>query len=115
MRLGGVRGSRLPPAAQPRPGGRRCFMAPPVRLLFALVLVLASAVSLAPASPDPARAAPAPQAPTALTVGYLPVSIAAPLYLAVEKGYFAEQGLSIDLQLFASGAEVLTSTAGGQL
>ncbi len=86
-----------------------------VRLRFALVLALASVVSLAPASPGPARAAPPLQAPTTLTVGYLPVSIAAPLYLAIEKGYFAEQGLSIDLQLFASGAEVLTSTAGGQL
>src|SRR5689334_5382747 len=85
-------------------------------LLFAATLA-AGWLAFAPpalhaALPEPA---PALQATTPLTVGYLPVSIAAPLYLGIEKGYFAEQGLAVDTQLFASGAEVLTSTAAGQL
>ena len=85
-------------------------------LLLAFV-VAAAWLAVAPPALHAARPEPAPllQAATPLTVGYLPVSIAAPLYLGIEKGYFAEQGLGVDTQLFASGAEVLTSTAAGQL
>jgi ABC-type nitrate/sulfonate/bicarbonate transport system substrate-binding protein len=86
-------------------------------LLLGLTLAAAAVPAITPpalqaAAPEPA---PAPQAATPVVVGYLPVSIAAPLYLGIEKGYFAEQGLAVDTQLFASGAEVLTSTAAGQL
>ncbi|MBX5489731.1 MAG: ABC transporter substrate-binding protein [Chloroflexi bacterium] len=90
-------------------------------LLSAAVLLGLACSAPAPAAKPaaspvstPATPAAAP-APATVIVGYLPVTIAAPVYLAIEKGYFNEQGITIDLQLFTSGGEVLTQTAGGHL
>ena len=42
-----------------------------------------------PAAGTPAPSAPAPGEPLVITVGYVPVSIFAPLIVALEKGYYA--------------------------
>ena len=74
----------------------------------------------APAMPDvqpeptPAPASPAGE-PIAITVGYVPISIYAPLFVAQEKGYYAEQGLDVTLQAFAGGTEPIALTGSGEL
>ena len=48
-----------------------------------------------------------------VTVGYIPILIYAPLYVGIERGYFAEQGIEVQLEALAGGADMLTQTAAG--
>lgn len=50
-----------------------------------------------------------------IKVGYVPVIGYAPLYIAVEKGYFEEQGLSVEIERFVSGAKMIAPLSTGQL
>lgn len=50
-----------------------------------------------------------------IQVGYLPLTGFAPFYLAVEKGYFEEQGLKVELQSFNSGSTMIAPLSTGQL
>ena len=53
-----------------------------------------------------------PDGATKVAVGYMPLSIYAPIYVAYAKGYYAEQGLDVELRSFTNGTDmtVLTST-----
>jgi NitT/TauT family transport system substrate-binding protein len=113
-------------------------------LLLALLLSLTSfasfgtpvsaqgAISCAIATPDPAAspvASPAvdlsaipelpgvtlPENATTVSFGYLPVSIFAPVFVAYEKGYFAEYGLDVQLQSFPGGTDMVLQAATGDL
>src|SRR4051812_31093845 len=92
-----------------------------IRALMLLLVALLAAASPGPMTPAvPALAAPAPAAsgqatPASVTVGILPVSASAGVFVAVERGYLAEQNITVNFENFTSGAEVLTSTAAGQL
>ena len=55
-----------------------------------------------------------PQGPESVTVGYIPIMIEAPLYVALEKGYFREQNLEVKLEPLAGGADMLLLTASGK-
>lgn len=46
-----------------------------------------------------------PQAPLTLKVGVLPITDVVPAYVAQEQGYFAEEGVQVELIPVASGAE----------
>ena len=93
-------------------------------LLFPLLLVVVACGGASssqtggerPATPvaaaDPAATAPA-AAPAKVTVGYIPILIYATFYVGIERGYFREQGLELDLQALAGGADMLTQTAAG--
>lgn len=48
-----------------------------------------------------------------VTVGYIPILIYAPFFVGIERGYFREQGLELNLQALAGGADMLTQTAAG--
>lgn len=50
-----------------------------------------------------------------MTVGFVPVSIYAPIFVAKEKGYYAEEGLDVTLEPLAGGADLVALTASGQL
>jgi NitT/TauT family transport system substrate-binding protein len=52
---------------------------------------------------------------TTVRMGFVPVSIFAPVFLALEKGYFAEEGLAVELEPFPGGADPVVLTASGQL
>lgn len=51
---------------------------------------------------------------TSITVGNIPVLIYAPVMIALEKEYFAEQGLDVQLENLAGGADMVTLTATGE-
>jgi len=51
----------------------------------------------------------------AIKVGYLPVLVYAPFFVAYEKGYFTEQGLEVELEGFRGGPAMMTPLSTGQL
>ncbi|RLV10328.1 nitrate ABC transporter substrate-binding protein [Streptomyces griseocarneus] len=54
-------------------------------------------------------------APETVRVAHMPSTIFAPLYLADAKGYFAEEGIKIDLQKVKSGQDAMPLAASGKL
>jgi NitT/TauT family transport system substrate-binding protein len=50
---------------------------------------------------------------TLVRVGHVPVTIYAPLFVAVEKGYFAEEGLALELLPVEGGTENVVQVAAG--
>ncbi|MBA2278458.1 MAG: ABC transporter substrate-binding protein [Chloroflexia bacterium] len=69
------------------------------------------------ADAEPAPGIPPVQVPdgaTQVTMGYTPASIFAPVFVAREKGYFAEQGLDVELQALAGGSDMVVLTATGE-
>ncbi|MGH2558012.1 MAG: ABC transporter substrate-binding protein [Thermomicrobiales bacterium] len=48
---------------------------------------------------------------TEVTMGYVPVSIFAPVFVALEKGYYAEQGLDVSLEPLPGGSDMVVLTA----
>jgi NitT/TauT family transport system substrate-binding protein len=99
----------------------------PAALLLLLAIGLAacgpstSAPAGAPAAsaPKPAAAAtaPAPAAPAHATVrlGIVSGSSDVAFFIAMDKGYFAEQALDVDAQTFRSAAEMTAPLGAGQL
>jgi NitT/TauT family transport system substrate-binding protein len=77
-------------------------------------LVAADGATPAASSP-PAPTTAAEGDLTEITVGYVPVSIFAPVFLAEAKGYFAEQGLDVELEAFAGGPDPILLTGSGEL
>lgn len=68
------------------------------------------------ASPEAAEPAASPAGElTKVKLGYVPVSIFAPIMIAKDKGYFAEEGLDVELVPFPGGANPLVLTATGEL
>lgn len=96
-----------------------------VHLRWPLVLPLALALLACGGGSSSRTASPAPPvasapavaataaAPAKVTVGYIPILIYAPFFVGIERGYFAEQGVQLDLQPLAGGADMLTQTAAG--
>jgi len=66
------------------------------------------------ASPSAATPPPAAGELTEVTMGYVPVSIFAPVFVAKEKGYFAEQGLDVTLEPLPGGSDMVVLTANGE-
>jgi NitT/TauT family transport system substrate-binding protein len=72
-----------------------------------------------PVGIDPAEtAAPtatqgAPTERTKVRLGYIPVMIFAPLFVGIERGYFAEEGLDIELTALQGGSDSVVQLAAG--
>jgi NitT/TauT family transport system substrate-binding protein len=96
-----------------------------VALLFAALVFAACgaqpaapAATQAPTGGEAPAATTAPAAPsgelTTLRTGYIQQNIIyAPLYVAIERGYFAEEGIQIELTPIQSGAEAVVQLAAG--
>ncbi len=50
-----------------------------------------------------------------ITVGYIPISIYAPVYVAEAKGYYDALGLDVTLQAFAGGTDPIALTGSGDV
>ena len=74
----------------------------------------APATTTAPAPPAAASAAPA-QSPIAVKVATQRLASDAALYVAQERGYFAEQGLAVELEEIVTGQGSIPPLAAGQL
>ena len=83
-----------------RLGAQRAFLSRLLQLIAPLLL-LALTAACAPIAPEtvPARA-PGPQSlrPIALGVGFIPNVQFAPLYVGIEQGFFAEEGIELSLE-----------------
>src|SRR5687767_5880902 len=78
----------------------------------------ASAAAPAPPPvPEPAAAAPAAPAPplTTLKIAGQPSIPSAPRYVAIERGYFREEGIELELVPSSTSAQMLPSLAAGQV
>jgi NitT/TauT family transport system substrate-binding protein len=51
--------------------------------------------------------------PTAVTVGVLPITAVAPVYVAIERGYFADEGLEVTPAVAQGGAALIPAVLGG--
>jgi NitT/TauT family transport system substrate-binding protein len=56
-----------------------------------------------------------PDGATEVTFGYIPVSIFAPVFVAYEKGYFAEYGLHVTLEALPGGSDMVLLTSTGDM
>ncbi len=61
------------------------------------------------------RKVPLPDGAVTVNAGFIPISIYAPVFVAAEKGYYTEEGLTVDLVPLAGGADPIALTASGQL
>ena len=52
---------------------------------------------------------------SAITVGTLPIVDAAPIHLAIEEGFFTEEGLTVTVELVQGGAAAIPALVGGDL
>ncbi|HET6781789.1 MAG TPA: ABC transporter substrate-binding protein [bacterium] len=80
-----------------------------IRRLMVLSFVIAMATMVA----APGQVAGQPQV-TTLRVVHVPVLIFAPLYVAIERGYFARQGIEIELITTPGGVSSFAVLAGGR-
>ncbi|HMO58316.1 MAG TPA: ABC transporter substrate-binding protein [Roseiflexaceae bacterium] len=79
--------------------------------LSMLLLLAACGGATAPAAaPTSAPAVTAPET-VKLRTGYIPILIYAPLFVGIERGYFANEGLEIELTALQSGNEAVVQLA----
>ena len=88
-----------------------------IALLVPLAALVIACGGSEKASTAPATTAAAAAAPVValqkVTAGYIPILIYAPIFVGIERGYFKEQGIELELQALAGGADMLTQTAAG--
>jgi NitT/TauT family transport system substrate-binding protein len=84
---------------------------PHLVLLVAMMLNLCGCGLLSGASEEPAASDRLEKAK--ITVGVLPVADSAPFYLALDKGYFQDEGLTVDVQVATNGGDTVTKLVGG--
>jgi NitT/TauT family transport system substrate-binding protein len=68
-----------------------------------------------PAAPTVAGVPSPPAAPETVRIAHAPSTLFAPLYVAIEKGYLAEQGLEVSLETVTAGQDAMALTANNQL
>jgi NitT/TauT family transport system substrate-binding protein len=66
-------------------------------------------------TPVMATAPTPPPAPESVRVAHVPSTLFAPLYVAVEKGYMQEQGVTVQLEQVTAGQDAMALAAQGQL
>ncbi len=94
----------------------------PIILVLSLILAACAAPGTAPAADDPTAQEPTAQdEPTSepndelatVRVGYIPITIFAPLFVAQEKGYFEEEGIKLEMTPQEGGPENVIQVAAG--
>lgn len=83
--------------------------------LLAVLLVLVTLAGCGGAESGDDRSADIPVELSKITVGTMPVVDAAPIHQAIKKGYFAEEGLEVELKQLQGGAEGIPGLTSGAL
>lgn len=91
--------------------------------LFRFVALLSMVLLVGACQLPPDLAAAGQEAPAAeptgwqesVRIGYIPIGAAAPIFIAYEKGYFADEGLDVTLESFRTGGEMIAPLGLGQL
>jgi NitT/TauT family transport system substrate-binding protein len=78
----------------------------------AILLLLAGC---APAAPTPGAGSDDPAQVETVNVGTVPLALFAPLFVAESKGYFADEGIELNIQTVTSGQDAIPLAANGQL
>ncbi len=103
-------------AASPAAGSAATAAAKPPGTPAATAATSRPSASLAAATVSAAATLPPPPSKAeTVHVDHVPLMNFAPLYVAIERGYFKEQGIEIDLQRVASGTEAMPFLAQGQI
>lgn len=79
-----------------------------------MALLLAACSATPSASARPSQTGDAPEL-TELTIGVLPIADVAPVYLAIERGLFADEGLDVSVELVQGGAAAIPALVAGDL
>lgn len=87
-------------------------LVPLVLVLFVLLVACGTATTPA-ATTVPSAATSAPKSLTVVRTGYVPVLISAPYYIAVEKGYFKDAGIDLQLEPLQGGSDAVVQLASG--
>lgn len=110
--LGAATAGSLATALSGRPG----FAAQPGTAVDCSAPLDASpAASPAPVEPVEIPPFEVPEGATEIRMGTLPISIYAPIYLAYEKGYYAERGLDVKTEGINSGTDIAVLVATNEL
>lgn len=92
---------------------RRSLLRPMLALLLTPLLALAACGG--DSEPSQAKNGKGGLEKTDLVVGTVPVLGVAPLYIAIEKGYFKAEGLNVEARIFPSGAVSLPAMIKGEI
>ena len=87
---------------------------PSARIAALALLLLLLAACGAPATSPVASGNDGPEQ-AEITVGVLPIADVAPVYLAVDRGLFADEGLTVTVELVQGGAAAIPSLVAGEL
>lgn len=85
-----------------------------IALTAALALAGSLGASAQSEAPAASVAAGSPGAATSITVGVIPILDVAPIYLGVQQGFFADQGLALTLETAQGGAAIVPGVVSGQ-
>ena len=84
-------------------------------LLLALALLPPGCTPPSAVAPAPTATPEPPRATVRVRVGYIPALISAPLYIALDKGYFRDAGLDVELQSLWQANEMLAGLTSNTL
>lgn len=85
-----------------------------MKRIAAIIAGLALALTGCATGGSPASGGAAAE-PTTVKVAHLPSTLFSPLYVAQDKGYFKEQGLTVELEAVKSGQDAIPLLASGKL
>jgi NitT/TauT family transport system substrate-binding protein len=80
---------------------------------FGVGLVLLLSACAAPPAAQPTAPASGSPEPKTIRFGFVPNVINAPVYVAVEKGYFAEEGIKVEFLPVDGGSDAVVQVAAG--
>jgi ABC-type nitrate/sulfonate/bicarbonate transport system substrate-binding protein len=84
-------------------------------LIIVLLLFTVVAITACISQTPPSFAVPPTPALTTVRVAYVPLVSNGPIYMAMEEGYFARQGIDVKLEKFQSGAATIPALVNGDI